>query len=75
MNAGADVDVRDSNNDPMLYTAIWRDKIDALRILVDANADIDARDAEDQPMLYAAVWRDKLEAVRILVVGRRQRGR
>ena len=53
------MNARDADNDPLLYTAIWRDRTEALRILVDAGADVNARDHDNDPLLYTAIWRDK----------------
>ena len=68
VDAGADVNARDSDNDPLLHSAIWRNYTDMVRILVDApGVNLDARDADGDPLLRAAVWRGYTDMVRILV--------
>ena len=67
VDAGADVDARDSDGDPLLYTAVWRAEPEKLQIFVDAGADVDARDSNGDPLLYTAVWRAEPEKVQILV--------
>ena len=65
--AGADVNARNDDGDPLLYTAIWRAEPEKVQILVDAGADINAKDSNGNPLIYTAVWRDKIDALRILV--------
>ena len=55
--AGADVNARDGDGDPLLHTAVWRAEPEKVQILVDAGADVDARDSVSNPVLYTAVWR------------------
>ena len=64
--AGADVNARDPDGNPVLSDAISEDP-EAVRILVAAGADVNARDSYGDPMLSGAIWRNDVEAVRILI--------
>ena len=63
------MNARDADGDPLLYTAVWRDKTEALKILVDAGADVNAMDAEGDPLLHEAVWRGHTAIVSLLIEG------
>ncbi len=65
--SGAAVNVSDTDGNPLLHLAIWRDHIDVVRILLDAGADLYARDSEGNPMLHEAVWREHTEIVSLLI--------
>ena len=67
VDAGADVNARDKDDDPLLYTAVRVREPEIVRILVDAGADVNARDKDDDPLLYTAVRVREPEIVRILV--------
>ena len=64
--ADANVDGRDSDDDPLLYTAVWKNKSQAVRILVDAEADVNARRPSGESLLYVAQWRGHAEIEQIL---------
>ena len=61
------IDARDADNDPLLYTAVWRGKSEVARILIEAGADVNARKANGESLLYVARWRDHAEIERILL--------
>ena len=61
------MNAQDSDDDPLLYTAVWRDKQEALKILIDAGADVNARRANGESMLYVARWRENTEVEQILL--------
>ena len=67
VDAGADVNARDKDDDPLLYTAVREDEPEIVQILLDAGADVNARNSSDDPLLYTAVREDEPEIVRILV--------
>ncbi len=67
INSGKAVNVSDTDGDPFLHLAIWRDHFDVVRILVDAGADIDARDSDGNPILHEAVWREHIEIISLLI--------
>lgn len=64
---GADVNTRDSDNDPLLHEAVWRGHTEVVRILVDAGADVNAKDSNNDPLLHEAIFRGHTEIVRILI--------
>ncbi len=67
VDAGADVNARDKDDDPLLYTAVREDEPEIVQILLDAGADVNARNSSDDPLLYTAVYWGYSEIVRILV--------
>ena len=67
VDEGANVDAKDSNENPMLYWAITGGNPEIVRILVDAGANVDAKDSNENPMLYWAITGGNPEIVRILV--------
>ena len=67
VDAGADANARDSDGNPPLLEAIWRNHAGIVRILVAGGADVDARDSDGNPLLLEAIWRDHSGIVRILV--------
>ena len=69
VNAGADVNARDSDGDPLLHEAIFRGNREIVRILVDAGVDVKASDSRgDSPLDSARFWaRNDPEIVQILV--------
>ena len=67
VDAGADVNARDSERNPILYRAILEGHVEIVRILVDAEANVNARDAEDKTLLQTAVLGRNAAIVKILV--------
>ena len=56
----------DSSDNPILYTAIWRDKTEAVGSLIGAGANVNAKTAEGRSLLSVARSRSTDEIVRIL---------
>ena len=67
VDAGADVNARNSSGDPLLGGAVISGEIEIARILVDAGADVNARSSRGDPLLYTAVTWSEIEGVRFLV--------
>lgn len=67
VEAGADVNARDSGGNPVLWEAVRRGELEPVRILVEGGADVNARDSRGDPVLLEAIREGELEAVRILV--------
>ena len=65
--AGANVNVRTSDNDPLIQEAVWRDYSEIVQILADAGANINATDSDGDPVIHSAIWRDYPNVVQILV--------
>ena len=66
VDAGADVNIRDSRGNPVLRAAIGEHP-DAVRILVAAGADVNARDSDGHPIIKYAIWKGNEEIIEILV--------
>ena len=66
VDAGADVNIRDSRGNPVLRAAIGQHP-DAVRILVAAGADVNARDSDGDPIIKYATWMGDEEIIEILV--------
>ena len=67
VDAGVDVNAKDSDGDPLIYTAIRKGESEVVQILVEAGADVNAKDGDGNPLLYKAIREGKPEIVRILV--------
>ncbi|MXY21528.1 MAG: hypothetical protein F4Y49_09380 [Dehalococcoidia bacterium] len=67
LEAGADVNARDSDENPVLYGAVIWGEIEIMQILVDAGADVNARDKWGDTLLHRAVWWGEPESVRFLL--------
>ena len=67
VDAGADVNARDSDDNPVLYWPVVWGQIEIMRILVDADADVHARDKRGDTLLHRAVWGSEPESVRFLL--------
>ena len=67
MDAGADVNAKDSDDDPLLYTAVRGRKPGIVQILLDAGADVNAKDSDDNPLLYTAIDWGYSDIARLLV--------
>ncbi|MCE2466232.1 MAG: ankyrin repeat domain-containing protein, partial [Dehalococcoidia bacterium] len=52
--AGADVNVRNSDGNAVIYEAVWRGDAEIVQFLVDAGANPNALDADDSPILIEA---------------------
>ncbi len=54
INAGADINIIDSDGDTPLIYAVQRESVDIVRLLIDAGADINATNRNgDTPLIYA----------------------
>ena len=67
VDAGADVNARDSDDNPVLYWPVVWGQIEIMRILVDADADVHARDKRGDTLLHRAVWGSEPESVQFLL--------
>ena len=68
VDAGADVDAKDADGDPILIRAIGHGNVEIVRIIVsDGQANVDAKDADGDPILIRAIGHGNVEIVRIIV--------
>ena len=68
VDAGADVDAKDADGDPVLVRAIAHGNVEIVRIIVsDGQANVDAKDADGDPVLVRAIGHGNAEIVRIIV--------
>ena len=68
VDAGADVDAKDADGDPILILAIGHGNVEMVRIIVsDGQANVDAKDADGDPILIRAIGHGNAEMVRIIV--------
>ena len=68
VDAGADVNAKDADGDPILILAIGHGNAEIVRIIVsDGQANVDAKDADGDPILIRAIGHGNAEIVRIIV--------
>ena len=67
VDAGADVNQRDPERNPVLLQAVWRNHAEIVEILAEAGADVNATDADGNPLLREAIWRGHTDIMQILV--------
>ena len=68
VDAGADVDAKDADGDPILIRAIGHGNAEIVRIIVsDGQANVDAKDAGGDPILVRAIGHGNAEILRIIV--------
>jgi len=67
IDAGADVDAKDSINRTPLFLAAWNCHTQIIRELLEAKANVNSTDSEKWCPLYGAAFRRKSESLRILI--------
>lgn len=67
IDAGANVNTRDGNNNPALNKAAEKGYTEIVRILIDAGADVNATDAFGLTALFFAIDKGYVETVKILM--------
>ncbi|XP_064645420.1 ankyrin-1-like [Lineus longissimus] len=67
IKAGANVNVKDDNGDPVLMFAVKAENIDIVKELVKAGADVDAKANYGDPVLVSAVETENIDIVKELL--------
>ena len=67
--AGADVNAKDAEGNPLLYHAIRPRGLNMVESLIEAGTDVNAKDAEGNPLLYHAILKGGLNVVQSIIKG------
>ncbi len=67
MDAGADLDARDWNGDPLAHVLADEDSLASIQLLIDAGADLNSRDRNGDTLLGTASVANNLELMRQLL--------
>jgi len=67
IDAGAEIDAKDSFNRTPLFLAAWNCHTQIIRELLEAKANVNSTDSEKWCPLYGAAFRRKSESLRILI--------
>ena len=70
IDAGADVNARDGRDYPLLYAAIYHDRIEIARLMVDAGANVNLRAGDSRTMFQMAEDLGRTEILDIMRTAR-----
>ncbi|XP_076091108.1 uncharacterized protein LOC143063066 isoform X1 [Mytilus galloprovincialis] len=62
-----DLNFRDNKGDPILYTALFYEQYDVVRLLIEHGAEVNHRNKQWDPIIYTAVQSNRKDIVEIMI--------